>query len=1075
MNEVATSVTSDGQFSLRLVIALLHFVWQGALVGGVLVLVDRLLASRSAAARYLTFCVAILCLPVILLATFLVSEIPLGPSQASDLARATEPSSNVAPLPTVEAGHHQAKHHNALEPNGMPERPAPKQSQRTVLQDDNLAPSPSYPTADVASASAPTSAPATRPFLVRAAPWLAAIYLIGACLFLLRLCNALWSGDRLRGASVGLKDSKLLSVIADQCREMEFRWPPTVAYCQTVAVPTVIGIVRPIILLPATLMTGLTANQFAAIISHELAHIRRHDLLMNLLQRIVESILFFHPAVWFISRRMRELREVCCDDRVLKSGFGKLQYADALLTMAEKCAVPATGAFSVAMTGEASNLESRIQRLMGVNRDTPRLSRGGASLFVALIVGTLFLTGVIRTWAQSQPEVPVAGDTQPAIEEQPAAKSSTRDIHGDLLPKGAVARLGSIRYHHPVYRGSHVSFLPGRHQLVMATSDGVGIWDAKSGLQVREILLGAPRMTAYDVSNDGQLIVTVGAVLDRSIRKFRTKLRVVDLNSGKEQLAIDWLDGVRSTTGVRFSPQGSHVATRGRRGWVRVWDLTSRKEVAARKLMKGSLDAVDFSPDGKEIVAVGRSGLIWWDWTTGKEPLTSPLPGGARCVVYSPDGDSLATGSYTENGIRVWDVATRSQRWRINAGRGRYYPIRLAFTADSGRLVIPGRVVDFRDTKTGKQTFTLPSSGVGSAVAISTDQTLLCHRVATKFEVFDVNSGKAFHEKHPGSGPDPLHLRFTSDGGRLVVGGITGRMTVWDVPTAKILHRQEHDGLNAIVALAVSPNDEHVVTSGFDQTVRLWNLKSGKQVYRLIGHSELGVLRTNSVAFHSDSQRIVSFGNDLSLRTWDIKTGKALSDLRVVADGTQFNEDGAIINAPTYENAVVNRDGRFLVFNTGIELQLVNTSTGKVAVRKDVKGEIEEVLFSDDGKVLLTTEVSRTPAANGKQNRQCELKIRDPQTLEVRTAIKLPKEFFHGGTLADDGSLVAVRLFDRVDGQLVNYEVAIFDSRSGNQIARIPRCNARRMRFSPDRKKLATSHEDTSILIWDLDQFRLPL
>src|SRR5207248_10932295 len=81
-----------------------------------------------------------------------------------------------------------------------------------------------------------------------------------------------------------------------------------------VDVPAVIGYLRPYILLPISAVTGLDESQIAAVLAHELAHVRRHDYLVNMLQSAVETVLFFHPAVWWISRRIREERELCCDD-----------------------------------------------------------------------------------------------------------------------------------------------------------------------------------------------------------------------------------------------------------------------------------------------------------------------------------------------------------------------------------------------------------------------------------------------------------------------------------------------------------------------------------------------------------------------------------------------------------------------------------------------------------------------------------------------------------------------------------------------------------------------------------------
>jgi beta-lactamase regulating signal transducer with metallopeptidase domain len=102
-----------------------------------------------------------------------------------------------------------------------------------------------------------------------------------------------------------------------------------------VEVPSVLGSLRPVILLPASTLTGLTPEQIEMVLAHELAHIRRHDFLVNLLQALVETLMFYHPAVWWMSRRVRIERENCCDDLAVAVCGNPLQYARALTRLEE--------------------------------------------------------------------------------------------------------------------------------------------------------------------------------------------------------------------------------------------------------------------------------------------------------------------------------------------------------------------------------------------------------------------------------------------------------------------------------------------------------------------------------------------------------------------------------------------------------------------------------------------------------------------------------------------------------------------------------------------------------------------
>ncbi len=251
---------------------------------------------------------------------------------------------------------------------------------------------------------------------VRVAPAVAVVYFVGACLFLLRLMVATWGGHRLRIASQPIGDPNLRKLVVDQSRRVGLRLIPTVRYCERVAVPMAVGVLRPVVLLPASIMTGLDPEQFAAIISHELAHIRRHDLLMNLIQRLIESLLFFHPVVWYISRRMSAERESCCDELVVSSGFSAMDYAGALLQMAELCsAARQSGVVAAAASGRnVSQFEVRIQRLMNRTSEARlRLTRAGV-LMIALLIGSVAATpAVFRNWAHAQSDAErTEGDRQ---------------------------------------------------------------------------------------------------------------------------------------------------------------------------------------------------------------------------------------------------------------------------------------------------------------------------------------------------------------------------------------------------------------------------------------------------------------------------------------------------------------------------------------------------------------------------------------------------------------------------------------------------------------------------------------
>ena len=141
-------------------------------------------------------------------------------------------------------------------------------------------------------------------------------------------------------------------------------------------------------MLPASVLTGLTSDQLEAVIAHELAHIVRHDYVINLFQSIVESVLFYHPAVWWVSSTVRTERESCCDDIAVGLTGDRITYSRALLALEEtrmRLAPAATG----------SNLKARIARLLGQPRGRDVASAPGTIFLVtaiALIGGVAWLS-----------------------------------------------------------------------------------------------------------------------------------------------------------------------------------------------------------------------------------------------------------------------------------------------------------------------------------------------------------------------------------------------------------------------------------------------------------------------------------------------------------------------------------------------------------------------------------------------------------------------------------------------------------------------------------------------------------
>lgn len=201
-------------------------------------------------------------------------------------------------------------------------------------------------------------------------PWLTGVWLLGASSLNVRLIVKFICTDRIKRSGLAASEHLRRDLVTLRTRLGITRFV-RIMESSLVAVPSVIGWLSPIILIPAGISTRLSSTQIRAIIAHELAHIRRNDYIVNLIQNVIESLLFFHPMTWWISNRLRIEREFCCDDIALSISDSPLQYAKALSDVEELRHQETR--LSTAATG--GSLMNRIARIFG-SEERPPLGKG---------------------------------------------------------------------------------------------------------------------------------------------------------------------------------------------------------------------------------------------------------------------------------------------------------------------------------------------------------------------------------------------------------------------------------------------------------------------------------------------------------------------------------------------------------------------------------------------------------------------------------------------------------------------------------------------------------------------------
>jgi TonB family protein len=232
--------------------------------------------------------------------------------------------------------------------------------------------------------------------LDHALPWILLAWFAGVILFVGRLNVGLMVARRMRSDGTTAAPAELQQVFEALRRRLGVERAVRLMHSALVQAPTVIGWLRPVVLVPASCLTGLSTMQIEAILAHELAHIRRHDYLVSVLQSVIETLLFYHPAVWWVSRQVRRERECCCDEMAVAVGGDRLAYARALSLLEERRSFYP----EMALGANGGVLKMRIKRLLGCKEDAA-VSQFAAFTVLALIVALAGSYGLTVARAES--------------------------------------------------------------------------------------------------------------------------------------------------------------------------------------------------------------------------------------------------------------------------------------------------------------------------------------------------------------------------------------------------------------------------------------------------------------------------------------------------------------------------------------------------------------------------------------------------------------------------------------------------------------------------------------------------
>lgn len=716
--------------------------------------------------------------------------------------------------------------------------------------------------------------------------------------------------------------------------------------------------------------------------------------------------------------------------------------------------------------GTAEGIAASVLALVESGLTSMTMAKTKLGLILLLALGLAGGTGV---WAYSLLSEKQAEKRSAANSESPkleTAKRGSTDRFGDLLPSGALTRLGSIRMRH----GGHVmsvAFTPDGKTVVSGGFDSWAVLcDMRTGKRLRRFRGGAIQSVAVDPEGKRLALANFGD----------GKVMLYELATGKELATCPGHRGGARV--VVFSPDGKRLASGGKDKRIRVWDAATLREVRSWHVDRDMVSQLQFTPDGKGLAAVmysnGTEGEFrFWDAATGEEWPRRGSLADLRLVsfCFSADGKNLLTGSTAYPGLlQLWELATGKEIRtvaRIQEGINR---VALAPDGKSAWVIAGYAGIEPQqwDLSTGKQLLRLPHPHYIRQIedfALSPDGKYLATGTYSH-DVFlwDTTTGQRLSD-FVGHRFLTTAAAFTPDGRHLWTGGFDETIRYWSAASGEQfrLFSREHNKVGEVWTLALRPDGKMLAAClsyrnntdprKWSNDVRLWDLITGEERGPLHGDDDEDWVR--AVAFSPDGQLLAlrsgqrfssrkeEHSEEQTIRLWDVATGKYRARLRCKQAGAQ-----GVAFLP---------DGRHVISALDKEtIGFWDVETGRLTRRLSAgpSGGEHTLLLSMDGRILVTG-----------GSRDQPLHVWEIASGRERCRIERPNaEVYVVAALSPNCRILAwwdygqpIRLWDLLAGKQLG--------ELGGQANTVDPVF---LTFSSDSRRLASTHSDGTVLIWDV-------
>ncbi|MEX2139115.1 MAG: WD40 repeat domain-containing protein [Pirellulales bacterium] len=675
----------------------------------------------------------------------------------------------------------------------------------------------------------------------------------------------------------------------------------------------------------------------------------------------------------------------------------------------------------------------------------------------------------------------------------PSTRATEAATAEEPLPRGAIARMGTTRFR-PGEDNQAVSFLPGNRTVVVMKSDGrLQHWDAQTGRFLKNAAFLEPEISAAAYTADGRFFALLGWSADQKLRKHVKWVALVDAQTGEEQMHHKFDDD----PDVRLIAVADNATAIALQGKVSILIDLARGDVIEWPIEQVPYtSAVALSPDGN-LLAVASPGVVRvWKWRESMEPRYFAIPGNdprkradIGSIEFLPDGSQMAVGIHGET-VSLINLAEGKETRRFvvdNGNQRRAQDLsQLVFSADGRLLASPyssasGSGVAVWEVATGKLVKQLKPEydGVGP-IAFSSDANWLVGIRNFRLFVWNVKTGELLGHNLRDHKTPPHTIRFSPDDESLLSAGDDGTVHHWKLPESMpkfvTKHQAESNGnVHAIRGLDVSSDGKYIATSCIDDTVRLWDAESGREIYKWPGHGRLGFQRF--LRFTPDGKRLVSWGDNMQVRIWSTEKGTVVSEYVAQPSGEASSTNGGPLGQLdgkgefTAVQGTISPDASRLVA-VGKAVHVFDVATGRELLKFDwpTKTHVRYTAISPDNRFLLMLVWGyreEIALAGGKTWREviprAELRNLSDGTL-VAEIEREDHSFTEGAAFSADNGLVAFTVGKE------QRSVVVMKMPDLTEIGRIEGFSVApfAIEFSHSGKLLAVAKEDTSVVVYNL-------